>query len=124
MCANYSFGLTTRIFWEAGHNKSAADGEEQDFEEDDFVLDKLTGKKMNPSPRCKGYKKNNNNDGDLSVTFLRLTSGGKFVFPNIYEEISIASHDVKKLSTPFVPRGHHGFKEDLSKFKNLNWRSP
>jgi hypothetical protein len=60
-------------------------------------------------------------DGDLTVSFMRKSFSGKFIFPDIIEERSISETEVVEvLKRPVVSRGRYCFVDNLNHYEYLN----
>lgn len=85
---------------------------------ENFILCKLQGKKSHQHFVAQVIEIHD--DKDLSVSFLRKKTAGKFVFPIVPEEKSIRCTDVSKiLKPPIISRGRYSF-EGLEEIDNLN----
>lgn len=84
----------------------------------DFVIIKLASKKS--YRHYVGKVVDKYDDGDFSVSFLRKSAGGKFVFPNVIEENSITREEVVKvLEPPVISRDRFSFTADFDLYPNL-----
>lgn len=96
------------------------DEEEQlpDIKIDSFVLIKLHGKKT--YRHYVGKIIEQHDDGDFSVSFMRRSEDGKFVFPNVVEEKCVIMEEiVTLLKPPHVSRGRFSFGDQLDVYQNL-----